>query len=307
MWDPELHRRIEEWNRLRVRETVSNGSVAGLGRERSPAMHYGQRIETRPIRLNDGTATVTASGECWMSTVPLCQIAPSVLRSLSNLPVGNRQSPQETAEASDPDVHCLARSFPNDTLFVDVETCGLSGSMVFLIGLIHSMAGQPTLTQLLARDYSEESAILTKFWEIVGSARVMVSFNGKSFDWPMIRDRSAVHLWHHIPSQKNALGRSSVLSGLYDKPPLDHVDLLHVSRRLLRGKLPDFRLQTLERYLCHRWRINDVAGEDIPAIYHDFVRGSQRETMEAVLLHNALDLLTSFELAAKFVQCVPLT
>jgi uncharacterized protein len=135
----------------------------------------------------------------------------------------------------------------------------------------------------LARNYAEEHAVLVSFWQRAAEHRVLVTFNGKSFDWPMLVDRSARHLMFRQAR----------------RPELLHVDLLHHSRRRWRRQLPNCRLQTLERHICGRGRAGDIPGERIPAAYHQFVRTGFPRDMDAILLHNAVDLVTLLDLAMR--------
>ena len=171
--------------------------------------------------------------------------------------------------------------YPNRTLFLDLETCGFSGSSIFLIGLLHDDGDGLAIDLLLARDYSEERAILEAFWQVVEGHQVLVTFNGKCFDWPMLRDRRVRHRFAEC------------------LPDLVHFDLLHHARRRWKQGLPDCKLQTLERYICGRFRTGDVPGRLVPAVYHEFVRNRDWRRMEPILMHNALDLVTLLELALR--------
>jgi uncharacterized protein YprB with RNaseH-like and TPR domain len=149
--------------------------------------------------------------------------------------------------------------------------------------LLRCIDGKLAVELLLARDYSEEPAVLASLWHRIDGDAVLVTFNGKCFDWPMVLDRSRRHL----------------LFGGCRPPAPVHIDLLHPARRRWRGQLPDCRLQTLERYVCGRWRADDIPGHRIPAAYHQFVRTGVEREMDAVMLHNALDLVTLLDLAMR--------
>ena len=185
-----------------------------------------------------------------------------------------------------PELAAFAESFPRGTLFLDLETCGFAGSMVFLIGLIRRHGESLVLDQLFARNYAEERAILHTLWEIAAQNQVLVTFNGKSFDWPMVHDRSILHRLDHD---------DAVSVGDSHLPQLVHCDLLHHARRRWKGVLPNCKLQTLERLVCRRHRREDIGGAQIPLAYHDFVRGGAAGPIRSVLQHNALDLVTLVE------------
>lgn len=161
-------------------------------------------------------------------------------------------------------------------LYIDIETTGLSGSPLFLVGTMRYAEDALMIQQLFARDYSEEPHLLRHLMKCMNTFQVLVSFNGKAFDLPYIRDRSVLHRvpFHHDPF---------------------HLDLLHEARRRWREHLPDCRLQTLERVICHRVRMGDLPGSEIPQVYHDFVRTGNAVRIRDILHHNALDLITMSE------------
>jgi uncharacterized protein YprB with RNaseH-like and TPR domain len=168
-----------------------------------------------------------------------------------------------------------------DLLFVDIETTGLSSSQpLFLIGAL-SLTEEAPLDLFLARDYPEERAALAAYHELA-HGKTLVTFNGKSFDWPYIEGRSKSYRLN------------------FKRPPA-HLDLLHHARRQWKHSLPNCKLQTLELYLCGRTRVDDVPGSQIPRTYHEFVAthaasGRGAHLMAPILHHNALDILTMAEL-----------
>lgn len=173
---------------------------------------------------------------------------------------------------------------PEDLLFMDIETCGLSAAPVFLIGMMTYAEGGFQFEQYLARDYTEEPAILDAFAARLEGAEVLVTFNGKSFDMSYLRQRSA---FHGVPLPARLA---------------HHLDLLHESRRRWRGCVPNCRLQTLEQLLCGRRRVGDIPGSQIPDAYHAFVRTGDARAMAAIVHHNLLDLLTMGELVCHLLS-----
>lgn len=191
--------------------------------------------------------------------------------------------PAEPKAARSTDLAAFVAALPDRTLVLDLETCGLAGAALFLVGLLRNIAGRPTIELLFARNYAEEPAILQSLWQLLTGYDVLVTFNGKAFDWPLVCERSVRHR----------------LAGTYSTQTLQHVDVLKHARRRWRRQLPDCRLQTLERHVCRRQRSGDIPGHLIPAAYADFVRTGFERDLEAVLYHCALDLLTSFDLALR--------
>jgi uncharacterized protein YprB with RNaseH-like and TPR domain len=208
-----------------------------------------------------------------------------------------------------PELAALVERFPVGTLFLDLETCGFAGSPIFLVGLLHhgplhrgpGRDGQQgiVLEQLLARDYTEERSVLETLWRRAAENDVLVTFNGKSFDWPMVRDRST---YHRLDAPQYGSGDRD--AGVPDGSPavLMHCDLLHHARRRWRMRLPNCKLQTLERFVCRRLRRDDIAGSQIPQEYHQFVRTGDARQLCSILQHNALDLLTLAELALRIAE-----
>lgn len=162
-------------------------------------------------------------------------------------------------------------------LFLDIETCGLTAAPVFLVGLCHAGDRNLVLRQLFARDYGEERALVAAVAEIARGFDFLVTFNGRTFDIPFLRDRA---VYHRVRFDFE----------------LPHLDLLHVARRRWRGWYADCRLQTLEWQILRRRRAGDVDGEAIPGLYHDFVKRGQPHRLLPVFHHNLLDLVAMAEL-----------
>ena len=168
-------------------------------------------------------------------------------------------------------------------LFLDLETTGLSGTPVFLCGLLSADAGAMSFRLLLARDYAEEAALLTAVAAEIAIRPVVITYNGKSYDLPFLGERSA---------------------RLRVNPcrPAAHLDLLHPARRRWSARLPDCRLKTLEWHLLGRHRSGDIDGSKIPDTYHRFVRDRDPRPLVRVMAHNLQDLYTLAELAVRTAQ-----
>ena len=161
-------------------------------------------------------------------------------------------------------------------LCLDTETTGLgsaAGTVAFMIGLGRWDGDRMRLLQLLLPDLSEEGALLDALSAEIPGGACLVTYNGKSFDWPLLETRYRM--------------------GRRPPPPLaSHLDLLLLVRRLFRHRLPDARLQTVEKSLLHRHRAPDVPSWEIPALYHSFLRGGPAGPIRVVARHNAEDVVT---------------
>ncbi len=169
------------------------------------------------------------------------------------------------------------RISPDDVLFLDLETTCLGTTPIFLVGTMECSAEGFRFRQYFARDYSEEVSMLAAASDRLKSARMLVTFNGKSFDEPYLINRSAA-------------------VGVNLATPPAHLDLLHEARRQYGRDLPNCRLQTLEQMVCGRCREDDIPGSEIPAAYHEFVRTGDARRIRLILQHNLYDLLTMADL-----------
>ncbi len=177
----------------------------------------------------------------------------------------------------------LAAADAETAAFIDTETCGLHGRPLFLVGMMWYRGGRPVLTQYFARSYAEEAGLLTQFAQLLPDLKLLITFNGKAFDWPFVRDRM---VYHRVECE----------------PSFEHLDLLHPSRRRWRSELPNCRLQTLERYLSGRWRSGDIPSAEIPQRYHDYVREQDARLIAPIFHHNRLDLIAMMELLIALVE-----
>jgi len=182
-----------------------------------------------------------------------------------------------TPPEEEEELAALAAGGLSRVLFLDLETGGFASSPVFLAGTMHWNGTDFVLRQYFARHYGEEAALLSALHEAARGFEYLVTFNGKSYDAPFLRGRAVVH---------------AVRVDL----PHRHMDLLHASRRRWKELLPNCRLQTLELYVCRRRRAGDVPSEEIPGLYHDFVRRGDPYRLVPVFHHNMLDVITMGEI-----------
>ncbi|HEY2431290.1 MAG TPA: ribonuclease H-like domain-containing protein [Vicinamibacterales bacterium] len=190
------------------------------------------------------------------------------------------------------------------TLFVDLETTGLSGgagTVAFLVGIGWFDLGAFQVRQFLLASYASERALLCAVAECFDAAALLVTYNGKTFDVPMMETR---WMFHRMPMPLRSVR---------------HFDMLHPARRLWGCRSADTgiegqsraskdaggcRLGTLERVLCDVTRAGDVPGMEIPARYFRFLRSGDARPLEPVLEHNRLDLVSLAAVAAHAVELV---
>jgi uncharacterized protein YprB with RNaseH-like and TPR domain len=177
------------------------------------------------------------------------------------------------------------RIAPQDIIFMDVESTGLGNSPLFLIGIMIWNGSAFEIQQFFARNYAEEAAVVAFFLDACSAKKLLITFNGKSFDVPYIRARAATT---SVP---------------FSIDPY-HLDMLHVCRRIWKKRLPNCKLQTLETFICKRRRHGDIPGSEIPDAYHEYVHSSDAWQMVDVLKHNLLDLLTMADLMNRFPEMV---
>jgi uncharacterized protein YprB with RNaseH-like and TPR domain len=176
-------------------------------------------------------------------------------------------------------------------LFFDLETTGLSGgagTQAFLVGCGWFDAEGGFITrQYLLSHYADERPVLHTFAGDLAAAGALVSFNGKSFDAPMLETR---YLFHRLEWRGSHL---------------PHLDVLHPARRFWGAERTDgCSLGALERAVLGAGRVGDIPGIEIPARYFQFVRTGDPRPLAAVLDHNRLDLMSLAALTSRLLAMV---
>jgi len=174
-------------------------------------------------------------------------------------------------------------------VFLDTETTGLAGgagTAAFLIGLGFVDGEHFRVRQYFMRDYHEEGALLHGLAEELRRFDLLVTFNGKMFDVPLLDARFRLNR-----------GRFPLSDAL-------HLDLLHPARRLWKARLESCRLQSLEAGLMGLRRTGDIPGEEIPQVYFDWVRRRDARMLARVFEHNRQDIVSLAALAVLACQWV---
>src|ERR1700723_3098811 len=181
---------------------------------------------------------------------------------------------------------CAEVADPRQWLFLDTETTGLmggTGTYPFMVGIAWWDAGGLEVEQFFMRELSEEHALLLTLAERMAERPVLVTFNGKSFDWPLLETR--YRMTRKIKSVE----------------PRAHLDFLHPARNLWRVRLGSVRLAELEKHVLGWHRGADLISEMIPQFYFDYLRGGPPEPLVQVFLHNQMDLRGLAGLASRIV------
>lgn len=176
---------------------------------------------------------------------------------------------------------------PASLLFFDTETTGLAGgtgTRAFMIGAADWHEGDLRIRQLLISTLAAESAMLREFASWLAPHTVLASYNGRSYDAPLLKTRYRLA---RLPD---------VLHGL------DHVDLLHPTRRRYRGHWENCRLATVERELLRIVREDDLPGAQAPAAWLSYLRGGGSGLLRRVAAHNHQDVVTLARLLLRLVE-----
>jgi len=177
---------------------------------------------------------------------------------------------------------------PHRALFFDLETTGLArgtGTYAFLIGVGFFADDNLITRQYFMPSYADEKALLQAVARDLSDHPGLVSFNGRSFDWPILQTRYIVSRCP-LPQQGDL-----------------HLDLLPLARRLWRRTLDSCALSSLETsVLGVRRDGEDVPGYLIPMLYQEYVREGRTRPIARIFYHNVIDLLSMVTLAAKAGQ-----
>jgi uncharacterized protein YprB with RNaseH-like and TPR domain len=171
----------------------------------------------------------------------------------------------------------IADVAPERWAFLDTETTGLaggSGTYAFLIGVGRISAEGFRVRQFFMRDYVEEKSVLAALEAHLSEFDVMVTYNGKSYDQPLLETR------YRMCRQKPPFSR------------MRHLDLLFGARRLWKLRLESCRLIQLEQQILGVFRQDDLPGELIPYVYFEYLRAREAQRLVPIFHHNAMDILT---------------
>jgi uncharacterized protein YprB with RNaseH-like and TPR domain len=185
----------------------------------------------------------------------------------------------------------LAQHDFRDFLFLDTETTGLAGAgtLAFMVGVGFfepSKHGERfVVRQYFLRDHGDEPALLLLLDELLSEKAGLVTFNGRSFDLPLLESRFIMN---------------RMSTDLRQRP---HLDLLHPARRLWRQRLGSCALGSLEGSLLGLRRgQDDVPGWLIPSLYNHYLRSGDARELVRVFYHNQIDMVSMVTLAARVTR-----
>ena len=166
-------------------------------------------------------------------------------------------------------------------LCFDTETTGLAGGVgtrAFMIGVAAWKDDALTVRQLYLTAIAGERAMLQMFSDWLSPETILVSYNGKSYDAPLLKGRLRLNRVNHQ---------------LADLP---HIDWLHPTRRVYKHHLPNCKLATIEREVLRIIREDDLPGSEAPAAWLAYLRGQSSVNLSRVLDHNRQDVITLMRL-----------
>lgn len=164
-----------------------------------------------------------------------------------------------------------------ELFFFDTETTGLGGGVgntIFLLGYASVIGEYLVLRQHILPHPGAEVPLYKSFLENV-NYKTLVTYNGKSFDWPQVKTRHTL-VRDHVPKL----------------PAFGHFDLFHAARRLWKHKLDRLKLAVVEKDVLGIERHDDIPGYLAPMIYFDFIESKQPDGMLGIIKHNEIDILS---------------
>jgi uncharacterized protein len=166
---------------------------------------------------------------------------------------------------------------PEEWAFLDTETTGLaggSGTCAFLVGVGRITREGFRVRQFFMRDHGEEASLLDALARHLEPFRVMITYNGRAFDQPLLEAR---YRWNRA---RHPFAR------------IEHLDLLCGARRLWKLRFESCRLVDLESQVLGVERDGDIPGALIPYVYFEYLRTGRAARLLPVFEHNAIDILT---------------
>jgi hypothetical protein len=282
---PPAERSVFAWveQEIRHKPTGAAAPVTAAAPLRRPEVGSLHRL--LGLRSRGGAAPARASAQD--RQLPGEEIAPGLFLIESLQPQPIPAEPLSLAFARREHEHVAAR----DLLFFDTETTGLAGgtgTRAFMIGADWHVCPQRgeglRIRQLLMSTMAAEEAMLATFARWLQPSTVFCSYNGRSYDAPLLKTR------YRLARQRCPISA------------LDHVDLLYPTRRRYRGTWENCKLSTIERQLLRVVREDDLPGSEAPGAWLRFLRGGDAVNLRRVADHNHQDVVTLALLLQRLVR-----
>jgi uncharacterized protein len=272
-----MARAADKFAGLSALRPVRGGALRAEEPTRVPIESHPTEEEAMLSRMIGATVAQTKYGSHlsvrnWHATPEFCAPSAGVIELLRSA------SSRKRGSGINPPLHMAEDT--GKWLFLDTETTGLSGgtgTYAFLIGIAWWDSGGLQVEQFLMRDFSEEHSVLLQLAERLAERPVLVTFNGKTFDWPLLESRYLMTRSIRVPQLAA------------------HLDLLHPARALWKLRLGSVKLTELEEHVLDAKRLgwdraDDVPSHMIPQFYFDYLRGRSVAPLAGVVRHNRNDL-----------------
>ena len=167
-------------------------------------------------------------------------------------------------------------------LFLDTETTGLShgaGTVAFLVGVGYIRRGVMTVEQFFMRDYSDEPDLLYRIKALMEQHDCVITFNGKTFDMPLLASRF-------------------VMNRLKDYPEMFNLDLLPPARRAWKLRIESCKLANIEEKILGIGRHGDIPGSEVPQRYFEYLKTGNMSLVDDIINHNRQDIFSLADLLA---------
>ena len=242
-------------------------------------------LKTEEKLKNKGYATI----ESLKDHDKYCDMASKFLNEIDDMSFGEivdlLDSNRYSKRCRDNLIKCISLTEPENFKFMDIETKGLSNVPIILIGIAEIRGSKIISSQYFLRDYREEPNIIEAYLSHLDEDSVHVTFNGKSFDVPFIKNRS---LYNGIEADLN----------------LPHLDLMYFAKNLWKEKLPNCQLQTIEREMFGIEREGDVPGQYIPGYYDTYLMENNIGPVVPIIEHNCQDIVSLASFLKKMYEDV---
>ncbi|WP_407453195.1 ribonuclease H-like domain-containing protein [Methanobrevibacter sp.] len=182
-------------------------------------------------------------------------------------------------------IKCISLTDIENFKFMDIETKGLSNVPIILIGVAEIKGSSIVASQYFLRDYAEEPNIIEAYLSHLDEDSVHVTFNGKTFDVPFIKNR-CTH------------------NGIEANMDLPHLDLMYFAKNLWSNSLPNCQLQTIEREIFGIKRQGDVPGQYIPGYYDTYLIEKNIGPVVPIIEHNCQDIISLASFLEKMYEDV---